>query len=155
MRKELDDKLCQDFPLLYADRNKSMQETCMCWGFACGEGWYDIIRNLSAALENIIATLPEDNRPRAAQVKEKFGGLRFYMDGKATEEIRNLVRAAEALSFETCENCGEPGTLRTHRSWLLTLCDTCNQARDEKIKKEYEEYILKQEERKAKKEEPL
>lgn len=33
MRKELDDKLCKDFPNLYKERSMKPQQTCMCWGF--------------------------------------------------------------------------------------------------------------------------
>lgn len=54
MSPELDAILCADFPLLYADRHASMQETCMCWGFDCSDGWYDIIRRASAKLEDLI-----------------------------------------------------------------------------------------------------
>jgi hypothetical protein len=41
MRKELDDLLCQRYPLIFSERNMSMKETCMCWGFSCGDGWFD------------------------------------------------------------------------------------------------------------------
>ena len=37
-----------------------------------------------------------------------------------------LVRAAEEKSRAICEDCGEPGVLRTDRFWLRTLCDECN-----------------------------
>ena len=50
MRKELDKQLCEKYPLLYRDRNAPMTETAMCWGFCCGEGWYNIIDTLSALL---------------------------------------------------------------------------------------------------------
>lgn len=58
----------------------------------------------------------------AAQVKEKFGTLRFYYDGQRSEYIRGLVAMAEAMSAVTCEVCGSPGTLRGGR-WRRTLCD--------------------------------
>jgi len=54
MRAELDIKLCKDFPLLYRQREMSMQQTCMCWGFTHGDGWYDIIHELSTKLETLI-----------------------------------------------------------------------------------------------------
>lgn len=52
MRKELDDKLCKRFPVLYQDRRAPMTQTCMCWGFDHGDGWFDIIWQLSLALED-------------------------------------------------------------------------------------------------------
>ena len=40
MKKELDEKLCADYPLIFQDRNKPMNQTAMCWGFSCGDGWH-------------------------------------------------------------------------------------------------------------------
>lgn len=46
MRKELDEKLCADYPEIFVNRHRSMKETAMCWGFECGDGWYSILRTL-------------------------------------------------------------------------------------------------------------
>ena len=54
MRQELDEKLCKDFPKLFVNRYKPMTETCMCWGFECGDGWYNILRNLCANIQHHI-----------------------------------------------------------------------------------------------------
>ena len=123
MDEKLDAKLVAEFPNLYADRHASMQETCMCWGFTHGDGWYQIVYDLSAKLEALILALPEADRKdcKASQVKEKFGGLRFYMDS-ATDEMRALIHEAESLSFKTCEVCGKPGE-RRGGGWISTLCD--------------------------------
>ena len=43
MDTKLDAKLCKLAPHLFADRFKSMKETCMCWGFECGNGWYKLL----------------------------------------------------------------------------------------------------------------
>jgi hypothetical protein len=50
MRKELDAKLVAKYPELYANRFGDMKKTLMCWGFECGDGWYEIIDALSFAL---------------------------------------------------------------------------------------------------------
>jgi len=73
MKPELDEALVRDFPGLYARRGTDMRETAMCWGFECGDGWEPLIRRLSEKLEPIGAV--------ASQVKEKYGGLRFYIEG--------------------------------------------------------------------------
>jgi hypothetical protein len=57
----------------------------------------------------------------AVQVKEKFGGLRFYYDG-GDEYIHGLVAMAESMSYVTCEVCGSPGRVYTD-GWHATLCD--------------------------------
>ena len=51
MKAELDDKLCRRFPVLYQDRRSPMAQTCMCWGFDCGDGWFEILWQLSLAVE--------------------------------------------------------------------------------------------------------
>lgn len=57
----------------------------------------------------------------ATQVKEKFGGLRFYYNG-GDDYIRGVVDMAEEMSYVTCEECGAPGKLRKG-GWVRTLCD--------------------------------
>lgn len=64
----------------------------------------------------------------AVQVKEKFGGLRFYYNG-GDDYIRGVVSMAEAMSYVTCETCGAPGKLRGDR-WVQTLCDTHGERND-------------------------
>ena len=79
-------------------------------------GWYPLIKNL---IDELI-TLGWDKQ--VTQVKEKFGGLRFYING-GSDEIYNKITEAEKLSHETCELCGEKGELRTKIRWFTTLCD--------------------------------
>ena len=67
MDEELDKKLVQDFPLLYADRHGSAQETCMCWGFEVGDGWYQIIDSLCNQIQHRVDWKQEQ--------KEKYSKL--------------------------------------------------------------------------------
>lgn len=134
MLKEFDDRLVNTFPLLYKDRHADMSVTCMCWGFECSDGWYDILWRLSSRLEPLIeewiAQNPgeADSHPRAAQVKEKFGTLRFYMTHE-TPEMSALISAAEQETEITCEVCGRPGSVRG-TGWVTTLCDIHAAERD-------------------------
>ena len=54
MREELDKKLCETYPKMMVDRNKPMTETCMCWGFECGDGWYDLLNHLMSGIQHHI-----------------------------------------------------------------------------------------------------
>jgi hypothetical protein len=56
------------------------------------------------------------------QVKEKFGGLRFYVNCRRNEAIRQRIGIALDKSFHTCEICGQPETPREARC-IKTLCD--------------------------------
>ena len=84
--------------------------------FAVDDGWLPIIKTL---IEDLIE-LGWDKQ--VCQVKEKFGGLRFYING-GSDEIFNRISKAENESYETCEVCGEKGELRNDIGWYLTLCD--------------------------------
>lgn len=127
MNADLDRQLCEACPLLYADRHGSdPTQTLMGFGFQCEDGWFDIIRPLSATLEALIRGLPEDERHlhRAFTVKQTFGLLRFYMKyhSPMTEEMRFVIEMAERLSAFTCEHCGLEGSLRKRGAWVKTLC---------------------------------
>jgi hypothetical protein len=64
----------------------------------------------------------------AVQVKEKFGGLRFYVNG-GDEKIHNYISMAESMSYRMCEVCGSPGKLYTD-GWYTTLCPTHAKEKD-------------------------
>ena len=54
MKQELDKLLCEKYPKMMVNRNKSMQETCMCWGFDCGDGWFNILDQLMGNIQHHI-----------------------------------------------------------------------------------------------------
>jgi hypothetical protein len=108
-------------------------------GVAVESGWWPIIESLCANIQSHIdwrnrqrEELLKDNpyghkipdhveQVVVAQIKEKFGGLRFYYDG-GDEQIFGMVRMAEAWADHSCEQCGKPGK-RHSGGWLKTLCD--------------------------------
>ena len=132
MRQELDSLLCEKYPKMMVNRNKNMQETCMCWGFECGDGWFNILDQLMGNIqhhidwknrkEEVVAQVTLD------QVKEKFGTLRFYYSG-GDDAIDGMVRMAESMSGVTCEECSAPA--QTHGpGWIRTICKPCETKRE-------------------------
>ena len=124
MKRELDEYLCKVYPKIMVNRDKDMTETCMCWGFECGDGWFQILNQLMGNIQNHIDW---QNREKEVvrqvtldQVKEKFGTLRFYYSG-GDDTIRGMVSMAESMSSVTCEECGKPGT-STSGGWIKTVC---------------------------------
>jgi len=115
MNKEHTEKLLKDFPKLYRQYYLPMTETCLCWGFDCRDGWFDLIYKLSKELIKVSYIC------EASQVKEKFGGLRFYVDN-CNIKGNNLIRKYEDKSYHICEECGEKGVLRQDLPWIRTLC---------------------------------
>ena len=125
MTPELDAQLCERYHKMMVNRNKSMMETTMYWGFECGDGWFNIIDQLMGNIQHHI-----DWRNRKGevvlqvtvdQVKEKFGTLRFYYTG-GDDYVRGLVSMAESMSGVTCESCGNPGK-STGGGWIKTVCE--------------------------------
>jgi hypothetical protein len=84
--------------------------------FTVDSGWYPLIKSL---IEDLIEL---GWNKEICQVKEKFGGLRFYINS-GSELIFNRIRKAEEESYNICEVTGEPGSLRTDITWIRTLCD--------------------------------
>lgn len=122
---ERDKKLFEDFPELYRGKNDNSRDNRVVGGLEINEGWYDLVYDLS---EDIIEYCEENDHeiPKVFQVKEKFGGLRFYFEsGDIDEEIYDIVNKAEHKSYQTCEVCGEEGVLceRKEGHWLKTLCE--------------------------------
>ena len=102
-------------------------------GFAIGKGWWPIIEGLCATIQGHIEWKKgECPQVVVAQIKEKFGGLRFYYDG-GDEQIRGMVYMAELWASSSCEICGNVGTSRTD-GWIKTLCDTHEAERQTRIK---------------------
>lgn len=108
-------------------------------GFAVGAGWWPILEKLcdniqrhtdwrntqrARLLENNEYKHPvpdEVDQVKVSQIKEKFGGLRFYYDG-GDDTIDGMVRMAESWASTTCEECGAVGQQRSG-GWIRTLCD--------------------------------
>ena len=84
------------------------------FGVECGKGWLKLIEPLIKECEEKGYTI--------GQIKEKYGGLRFYVHN-CPEEFQDKIDVAEEQSYHTCDVCGEPGVLRGG-GWLRTLCDT-------------------------------
>lgn len=94
-------------------------------GFAVGPGWWPILETLCANIQQHLNWKNRESEivPQVVveQIKEKFGGLRFYYQG-GDEQIHGMVRMAEAWADKSCEDCGAPGKRRSG-GWIRTLCD--------------------------------
>lgn len=131
MKKELQDKLFETYPNIFRQKDLDKTQTAMCWGISCGDGWYTILDELCANIQNRIRNVNR-NKPEeehlvceAVQVKEKFGGLCFYTYG-GDDYIDGLISLAESMSYRTCSECGNPSTLNEkNRGWIYTFCDSC------------------------------
>lgn len=130
MREELENKLYEKYAEVLIDD-----------GVKChldiGDGWYNLICAICDGVltnkdnqESRAKYLTKNGREnevkeytpvKAVQIKEKFGGLRFYVSG-GDEFDRGVIFTAENLSRRTCETCGDKGKTRDG-GWMITLCD--------------------------------
>lgn len=95
-----------------------------------GEGWHQILRDMHGELTAL------DPSYQVSQVKEKFGGLRAYLtiDPDTYKETSVIIRKYEALSYKTCEVCGEPGTpSEPGQGWIKTECPAHKADRPQRI----------------------
>jgi hypothetical protein len=118
------------------------------FGHECGEGWKTIIIDTHSKLKYI------DPNYKIAQIKEKFGGLRYYYDHsfESYDDIRreimdDIVRAAEDEASRTCELCGankssDKVEIRVHKYWYFGYCQACADKHIAEREKRYERYEM-------------
>lgn len=123
---------------------KAAPRLCRKWPPYCGEsagnGWANLIIKLATDIEELTKDLPLESVPTIAQIKEKFGGLRFYIDGskpELSEATYKLIGDAERASYVTCEECGAPAETDRSRGWIRTLCEPCKKIREEQLKEDW------------------
>lgn len=125
MRDELEKKLIEKYPEIFADVDKPQTESLMCFGCCCGDGWYDLIDALCQALQD---TTTEMKEPQivAFQIKEKFGTLRFYCS-PTTRTQASIINFAQVISGKTCEFCSMGDAKIREGRYIRTLCDKCHE----------------------------
>ena len=145
MTKEKEQILFEKFPKIFPNGyDVNITENLMYFGFECDDGWFDIIYNLCDHLQKYVDTyrigdqegLWKPTQVTAVQVKEKYGTLRFYINGNSLIQDKDpskfrwdykmdgIISHACFLSSITCEVCGDKGRVRGYR-WLKCLCNKC------------------------------
>jgi hypothetical protein len=130
MNPDLELKLHNKYPKILKDIGGNPMHTCMAFGIETGDGWYDILDETMSKIQYFCDLCSKDDREVqlvAAQIKTKFGSLRFYVDIYGENEIENkilndFVDKAERKSFGLCEVCGKQGK-RNNSGWIETLCE--------------------------------
>ena len=104
MKQELDKLLCEKYPKMMVNRNKDMKETCMCWGFECGDGWFNILNQLMSQIQHHIDWNEKqrkwaiDYNEMAAQAKAgNFDLFETSMKDRPNDEYKEK-RLAEIVS---------------------------------------------------------
>ena len=132
------DKLIQEFPAVFQNMDNSAISSLP-------SGWYGIVKNLCEELTPIlveersrITEDPEQPLFSVLQIKEKFGGLRFYFmmnteNKELYDFVQTLVDIAEDKSYDTCQITGKVGKLCKKGSHYMTLSEEARIAQGFKI----------------------
>lgn len=128
MTEELERKLYEEFPELFAGRHLPLTQNLMSFGCECDDGWFQIIHDFCEKAKGSGILF--------VQIKEKFGGLRLYYDfvndkglnySLSADDLMKLSDKAEEESYHICEICGKDAVLCQRGYWLKTLCSDCRE----------------------------
>ncbi len=124
-------------PLVERFIKERQDDKIFIFGLSCGTGWKEIVFKLVDELDRIWTGHQKQNGRdcwKLRQVKEKFGGLRFYAvfpeeEGDAKnrrEQCYAAIDFAETQAWKTCERCGKPGQVISFHYRMATVCDECH-----------------------------
>ena len=143
MNEKLQNDLIKAYPKIFKNVGGDETKTCMAHGIQCNDGWYDLLDTLCHTMQRhcdaentryitetdkyefVVEGDPEYVQVVAAQVKEKLGELRFYVDG-GDATTQGMIQMAEAMSSRICELCGSPAKTNRDSGWMHTTCTACN-----------------------------
>ena len=124
--EEFEKRMVEAYPKMFAESYG---------GFAVGPGWWPILESLCGQIQHHLDWKNKKSEavPQVTvdQIKEKFGGLRFYYSG-GDSVVSGIERMAESMTAVTCETCGAPGKSRSG-GWIQTLCDAHAEGREELV----------------------
>ncbi len=143
MRKEFEDRLYEVAPVFYSEKDLDAQKTCMCFGFECGDGWFEPLLDFSKEVARINEIAMKSHICFvASQIKEKFGEIRVYWHTKSFpgmcdripdredamqlyQMMNNAINTLVVRCRNTCENCGTTNHIITTDGWIQRLCKKC------------------------------
>lgn len=127
MTDKLEKKIFDRFPHFFEHKeDQSVSRMGHREGFACGDGWFDIILDLILKIDSLRP--PKDFE--IVQVKEKFAELRVYVHecGDVYVKVIELISEAQKQCAKTCEICGSTKKVAVQNykhSWLRNMCERC------------------------------
>ena len=129
MNKSNTQQLILDHPALFRYARAGTRQPIM-YGCECGDGWFPIVYLLCMKMEERARAAgldpKSDKWPAIAQLKEKFGHMRIYIENQTRIKLDDLTSEATESSKVTCELCGKPGVLRCGQNeWMTVRCDAC------------------------------
>jgi hypothetical protein len=140
MKSSFENQIYLRCPIIFKNIRANVLSNSIDRGIECRNGWYKLVLDLAAAIEDRASILKnrgidESALPHVIRVSVSKGQLRFHIEN-SDSDMNALILAAVKESITICEKCGKPGT-RRDESWkdniifkylMQTLCDKCNTA---------------------------
>ena len=104
--------------------NRNLKTAYQMFGVECGDGWKGLIQPIFDYIEKYNLDKSEEEKIEVRQVKEKFGGLRFYTNF-VDKTLDEMIRKAESESYLVCEKCGSRENIGYTEGWIKTCCLNC------------------------------
>ena len=133
LRKEYNKNLLEKYPWL-TPYNVWTGETSKdfdyeyTWADDIPDGWRRAFGDqMIEELDQLLKKYNLENEYRIVQIKEKYGGLRWYDNGFSEEgwgEYKAWLYKYEDLSLKTCIDCGKPAIGLT-KGYTIPLCKDC------------------------------
>jgi len=100
MNKKLELLLVKKYPSIFRNYGGDMVKTCMHWGFEHEDGWFMLLYKACKDIQEICNTYNIEFI--AEQIKEKFGGLRWYYDIHGNKEytINKIERHISRIFYK-------------------------------------------------------
>lgn len=118
------DILIEKYPLVFETMSKETYNDLP-------SGWYGLLDKVCSTVEQYLTEEKQKNSDtvfEVLQIKEKFGGLRFYYTVQTNNEIlfkniQTVIDKAEDDSYGICQITGRPGALCKKGWYFMTLCE--------------------------------
>jgi hypothetical protein len=134
MNNQLDNQFCERYPKIFRDRHASMQVTAMCWGFDCGDGWFNIINALCAEIQSHIDAT---RRTRAARLRRHRARARAKAHGSLQPILDHLARLYSRLDPVEAAPWMEAEARRILQEDEAPLPDVCPQVVAVQVKEKF------------------
>ena len=116
------------------------------------DGWADVLYPYLEKLTSILKYYKLTDYLYIQQVKEKFGGLRFYYsfwnedreftekEQKGAELFQKIVWKMESATETVCCDCGATENIECYGGWVHFSCPECEAKRQKRWQEVYEEW---------------
>lgn len=123
--------LVKKYPFLYLKNSYSVftdkNEYFSTWLDDMPSGWRIAFGELLCEdIKNELIKFDYLDRYQIVQIKEKFGGLRWYDNGVPKGcKVHDILEAYSLISENICMDCGEINVPMTTGSWMYPSCKNC------------------------------